>query len=151
MTHLFDLETLAMAVGLAGAVLAAWGLLSSVRDLRDLTRSRLNGPLRIVAVGNLTRSAFRLATQSVSVVAGTYAVLSPAFSHEPGAAVLLCCIVVQSSLMLVLTAVDRMRRVQLTRLAENELAEDARMGRRKTDATLAAVCRELDIVSRKAK
>ncbi len=140
--HLLDLETLALAIGIIGVLLASWGIGSAIGDLRDLADARLNGPRHLVAVGNGTRAIFRMAMQSVTLVAGGMMTLNQEAAHHPGAVVLLFCIVIQGTLTLILTIIDRMRRVQLVKLAEFELAADAaRLGRRKYDATLAAVCR----------
>lgn len=138
--HLFDLESLLLCLGVAGVTLCVWGLLSAMVDLNYLTATGLNGPRRIVAVNNLVRQAFRLSIQVVVVCSGIFATLNQGYAHESDTALMMCFIVTISALVLIAEIVDRIRRHQLGRLFDRKVAEDARIGRRKTDATLAAIC-----------
>lgn len=139
--HLFDLEAVTLAVGIVGAWLSIWGLFSACADLNYLTAKNLNGARRIVAISNISRQSFRMAIQVAIVGAGSYAVIRLDFSHGEHALVLLSFILMIGALTLVSEVLDRIRRVQLEHLYDRTVAEEARRGRRKTDATLAAVCR----------
>jgi 3'-phosphoadenosine 5'-phosphosulfate sulfotransferase len=131
-----NLEIVTLVLSIIGEMVSMWGLLSCIADLNYLTALNLNGARRIVAVQNISRQAFRMLLQMVVVAVG---ILSTTFPDQ--SSIMLAFFILISVIITISEVNDRLRRMQLEHLYDQ--MEGVRAGRRKTDATLAAVCDEL--------